>query len=61
MINLNDLKIGMRVKNSNGNSFIKITKISKFNVFVKPTNYPCYHSEKVSISEFLRDYEIVNK
>lgn len=59
MTNLSNLKVGTKIRRKDDhNPFIRITKISKFNIFVKATNYPSSPS-KVSKSEFLNTYEIV--
>ena len=61
MKNLENVKVGMNVKRiNNSNPFMRITKISKFNIFIKPTNYPS-SPFKVSISDFLNTFEIVKK
>jgi len=57
MERLTNFKIGDRVTSKNS-KFLKITKISKFNVFLLPTNYPTHTTFKVSISEFLREYNL---
>jgi len=48
---INDLKVGMRVT-LNGNPFLKVVKISRFNIFILPTNYPS-KPFKIPISEFI--------
>jgi hypothetical protein len=59
MKNLENITTETKIRRKDDhNPCIRITKISKFNIFIKATNYPS-SPFKVSKSSFLDIYEII--